>query len=366
MPSSKSIGRFGLSIALSLVMMGCIKKAPGDPLATADEAEPPPLREVAARAHRHMGVALATWHFGEGRYAQIAGRTFDSLTPENEMKWETIEPRPGSFDFQAGDSLVSYAGEHSMRVRGHTLVWHNQLPAWVKGLSGESLRAAMIRHVQGVVTHYKGRIAQWDVVNEAIAEGPSGELRDSSPFSSLGPTYIDDAFRAAHEADPNAILFYNDYDIEAAGSAKSEAAFHLVERLRQSGVPIGGVGFQMHVDPRQWPSAIEIQHNMERYAALGLAVEITEMDVPVGEIPGTLAEKLLKQRQITHDIVAACVSVDKCSGVTFWGLNDEVSWLSDPTWGRLRGRPPHLPLPFDADNRPKPMYFGILEALQGR
>lgn len=355
----------GLAIALPLAMLGCIKKESVDPQATAGEAVPLPLREVALRAKRHVGVALATWHFGEGRYAQVAGRTFDSLTPENEMKWDSTEPRPGSFDFGAGDSLVAYATENAMRVRGHTLVWHQQLPAWASGLSGEGLHAAMIRHVQGVVGHFKGKIAQWDVVNEAIAEGASGELRGDSPFSALGPTYIEDAFRAARDADPNVMLFYNDYDIEAPGSPKSEAAYHLLERLKQAGVPVDGVGFQMHVDPRHWPSASEIQHNMERYAALGLAVEITEMDVPVGEIPGTPADKLQKQREITHDIVAACVAVDKCSGVTFWGLNDEYSWLSDPKWGRLRGRPPHLPLPLDADYRPKPMYFGVLDALQG-
>lgn len=355
-----------MATLLSLGMLGCIKKAITDPQAGATEAGPPPLRELGARANRHIGVALATWHFGDGRYAQVAGRTFDSLTPENEMKWETTEPRPGSFDFAAGDTLVAYAAEKAMRVRGHTLVWHQQLPAWVKGLSGQQLRDAMIRHIRGVVGHYKGKVAQWDVVNEAIAEGPSGQLRSETPFAALGPTYIDDAFRAAREADPGAKLFYNDYDIEGAGSPKSEAAFRLVERLKQSGAPIDGVGFQMHVDPRQWPSAAEIQHNMERYGALGLAIEVTEMDVAIGEIPGALAEKLQRQREITHDIVAACVAVEKCTGLTFWGLNDEYSWLSSPEWGRLRGRPPHLPLPLDADNRPKPMYFGILDALQGR
>lgn len=366
MARSMSMGWFGVVLILPVAMVGCIKKSSLDPDPTAAKPAAPPLRDAAALAHRRVGVALATWHFGDGRYARVAAKNFDSLTPENEMKWDTIEPRPGSFDFRAGDALVAYAAENAMRVRGHTLVWHQQLAEWVKGLSGEPLHAAMIRHVQGVVGHYKGKVAQWDVVNEALAEGASGELRAESPFFSLGPSYIEDAFRAAHEADPNALLFYNDYDIEAAGSPKSDAAFHLLERLKQTGVPVDGVGFQMHVDPRHWPTAAEIRSNMERYAALGLDVEITEMDVPVGEIPGTPADKLQKQREITHDIVAACVAVAKCTGITFWGLNDEYSWLSDPHWGRLRGRPPHLPLPFDADYQPKPMYFGIIDALQGR
>jgi endo-1,4-beta-xylanase len=324
------------------------------------------LREVAARAHRHLGTAVATYHFDDPGYRPAAAATFDSLTPENEMKWQTVEPRPGTFNFGAGDALVAFATAHRMRVRGHTLVWHNQLAPWAKALSGDALHAAMIRHIQGVAGHFKGRIAQWDVVNEAIAEGDSGALREDSPFTPLGPTFIDDAFRAAHEADPQALLFYNDYDIEAPDAPKSQAAYALVKRLKESGVPIHGVGFQMHVDPRHWPSADEMRTTFERFAALGVAIEITEMDVPIGEIPGTREEKLERQKALTHDIVAACVGVPQCTGITFWGVTDKYSWLASPEWGRLRGRGPHDPLPLDDNYAPKPMYWGIAEALDSK
>jgi endo-1,4-beta-xylanase len=320
------------------------------------------LREAAARAHRYIGAAVATYHFGDPGYRPAAARSFDSLTPENEMKWGAVEPQPGAFHFDAGDALVAFATEHGMRVRGHTLVWHNQLAPWAKALSGDELHAAMIRHIHGVAGHFRGHIAQWDVVNEAIAEGESGALRESSPFTALGPTFIDDAFRAAHEADPEALLFYNDYDIEAPGSAKSEAAYALVKRLKESGVPIHGVGFQMHVDPRHWPSGAEIRRTFERFAALGLAIEVTEMDVPIGEIPGTYEEKLARQKALTLDIVSACVAVPQCTGITVWGVTDRYSWLATPEWGRLRGRLPHDPLPLDGDYAPKPMYWGIAEA----
>ncbi|MES1164226.1 MAG: endo-1,4-beta-xylanase [Verrucomicrobiota bacterium] len=352
---------------------GCLRPAGTEPVTAARGPSAPatglrPLREAAASSRRHVGTAFMTPHLAERAFAEVAAAQFDSLTPENEMKWEAVEPQPGKFTFAKGDALVAFAAAHAMRVRGHTLVWHSQLPAWAKALSGDPLRAAMLAHVRGVVAHWKGtgKIAQWDVVNEALSDGPGGGLRGDSPFTALGPTFLDDAFRAAHEVDPAALLFYNDYEIEWGGTAKAESAFELVQQLRARGVPIHGVGLQMHVDPRHWGTADQIRANIERYAALGLLVEITEMDVPVGEIPGSIDQKLERQRAITHDIVAACWAVDRCSGITFWGLTDKHSWLNSPRWGALRGRLPHHPLPFDAAYRAKPMLSGILDAFEGR
>jgi endo-1,4-beta-xylanase len=324
---------------------------------------PSTLRAAGSRIHRRIGTAVVTWHFDDSSYPSAAAQHFDSLTPENEMKWDSTEPQPGDFEFEAGDKLVAFAAEHGMRVRGHTLVWHNQMPGWAKSLSGSDLHAAMLRHIAGVAGHFKGRVAQWDVVNESIAEGESGALRPSSPFTPLGPTYIDDAFRAAHAADPQALLFYNDYDIEDPSTAKSEAAYRLVKHLKEAGVPIHGIGFQMHVDPRNLPPADAVRKNFERFAALGLFIEITELDVPLGELSGSRDEKLQRQKAITHDIVAACAAVPQCSGITFWGVTDKYSWLNTPEWGPLRGRPPHDPLPLDENYAPKPMYSGALEAL---
>jgi endo-1,4-beta-xylanase len=324
------------------------------------------LRPAAEAAHRRVGTALMSTRLDDSRVRTLVAHNFDSLTPENEMKWETIEPAPGMFAWAGADKLVAFAAANGIRMRGHTLVWHSQLASWARRLPPAELRAAMVRHVRTVAARYHGKIAAWDVVNEALADGPSGQLRDDSPFTALGPSFIDEAFRAAHEADPDAQLFYNDYEIEGGGSPKSEAAFALCKRLVGAGVPISGVGLQMHVDPRHWPSAASIQRNMERYAGLGLRIEITEMDVPVGEIPGTLDQKLERQRAIAHDIVAACVSVERCAAITFWGLTDHDSWLEDPHWGALRGRGPHRALLFDGAYRPKPMVLGVLDALGGR
>lgn len=307
-----------------------------------------------------------SFHVTNSKLAPLAARSFDSVTPENEMKWYASEQRPGVFAFGGADRIVAFAAANGMRVRGHTLVWHSQLAPWVKGLSGDELHAAMLRHIRGVAGHFKGKIAQWDVVNEALADGDSGALRADSPFTALGPTFIDEAFRVAHETDPGAQLFYNDYEIEGVGSAKSEAAFALCKRLKSAGVPIAGVGFQMHVDPRHWPSTADIRRNIERYVALGLLVEITEMDVPIGALPGDHDAKLRRQREIGHDIVAACVAVDGCTGVTFWGVRDSDSWLASPEWAKLRGPGPHDPLLFDRDLRPKPILTGVIDAFAGR
>jgi endo-1,4-beta-xylanase len=360
----------GLALSCLLAMLAaaaCIiqRPAPPSPLAGSGGGAAP-LRSAAEAAHRRLGTALMSGRLDDARVRNLVALNFDSLTPENEMKWGTIEPRPGVFSFAAGDKLVAFAGEHGIRMRGHTLVWHSQLPSWVPGLPPDELRAAMVNHVRGVVEHYKGKVAAWDVVNEAIADGPSGELRADSPFTPLGPTFIDAAFRAAHQVDPDAQLFYNDYEIEGEGSAKSDAAFALCKRLLDTGVPIAGVGLQMHVDPRHWPTAESIRRNMERYAAIGLRIEITEMDVPVGEIAGTMDDKLQRQRAIAHDIVAACVAVERCAAITFWGLTDRDSWLEDPHWGALRGRGPHRALLFDSALRPKPIVLGVLDAFARR
>jgi endo-1,4-beta-xylanase len=349
---------------------GCVGRAVQRPARPAVQTvrwtDVTPLCEAGARVHRRIGTALMSRHLANPRLRALVATDFDSLTAENEMKWQATEPQPGVFALAAGDRLVAFATEHGMRVRGHTLVWHSQLAGWVKTLSGDALREAMNRHIGTLVSHWRGRVAQWDVVNEVLADGSEGKLRET-PFLKLGETYLDEAFRTAHAADPQALLFYNDFAIEAGqGDPKSDAAYRLCARLLAAGVPMHGIGMQMHVDPRHWPSATAIQRNFERFAGLGLVVEITELDVPVGEIPGSRDEKLRRQRTLAHDIVAACLKVPRCTGITLWGASDAVSWLNTARWSGLRGRGPHDPLAFDENLAPKPMYFGILDALSGR
>lgn len=355
-------------LSLGVALEGCrLKKKVQDPAAAGVSApgaapapEAPPLRDAAAKHGRKIGVALATWFFDHPHYAEVARRQYDSLTAENEMKWYAVEPQPGQFDFKGGDRLVSFAKENGMRVRGHTLVWHNQLAPYVKRLTGDDLDRAMLSHVTKTVEHYKGQIEQWDVVNEAV--GDDGELRKDSPFTPLGRGYIEAAFKAAHAADPSAKLYYNDYDIEDLEWPKSQGAYRLVKALKDAGVPIHGMGFQVHVDPRRWPTSEAMQKTFERFAALGLDIELTEIDVPVGELPGTLEQKLAAQKEIVRGVVRACLAVPRCTGMTIWGLTDRHSWLASPEWARLRGNGPHLALPFDENYHAKPMHAGILEA----
>ena len=348
---------------------GCVVPRPPADTVSKDSAagtENPPLRAAAEAAHKRIGTALMSGRLNKPAARALVSRQFDSLSPENEMKWAFVEPLRGVFAFTAGERLVAFAEQNGMRMRGHTLVWHQQLAGWAKQLKGDALRAAVAEHIAGVAGHWRGRIGAWDVVNEALADGDSGSLRADSPFTALGPDFIDQAFRQAHAADPQAQLFYNDYEIEGVGAAKSEAAFALCKRLKEAGAPITGIGFQMHVDPRRWPPAEAIRANIARYAALGLLVEFTEMDVPVGELPGTAEQKLDGQRKIAHDIVATCVAEPACTAVTFWGLTDRDSWLNAPQWTKLRGDGPHRPLLFDADMHPKPVVQGLLDAFAGR
>lgn len=354
---------------LMLATVACVVPRPPADTVGKDSAagsENPPLRAAAEAAHKRIGTALMSGRLNNPAARALASRQFDSLSPENEMKWAFVEPLRGVFAFAAGDRLVAFAAQNGMRMRGHTLVWHQQLAGWAGQLKGDQLRAALAEHIAGVAGHWRGQIGAWDVVNEALADGESGSLRPDSPFTALGPDFIDQAFQQAHAADPQAQLFYNDYEIESVGVAKSEAAFALCKRLKEAGVPITGIGFQMHVDPRRWPPPEAIRANIARYAALGLLVEFTEMDVPLGELPGTAAQKLDAQRKLTHDIVATCVAEPACTAVTFWGLTDRDSWLNQPQWAQLRGEGPHRPLLFDADMHPKPVVQGLLDAFAGR
>jgi len=353
----------GLGVGACIVQKGVpVASVGGDASAPAG----PSLRETAEKTHRYVGTAIMSGRLANAKAKALIAREFNSLSPENEMKWESIEPQPGQFQFEPGDKLVAFAEQNGIRMRGHTLVWHSQLAPWVQGLKGDALRTAMAKHVAAVAGHFAGRIGQWDVVNEALADGDNGGLRDDSPFTGLGEGFIGEAFKLAKQADPKAQLIYNDYEIEGVGPAKAEAAFQLCKRLKEAGIPIDGVGFQMHVDPRKWPSAEEIRNNVARYAALGLIVEFTEVDVPVGELTGSIEEKLKQQSTIAHDIVGACMAVDKCTGITFWGLADPDSWLNDPKWGKLRGKLPHYPLLFNANLQAKPIVAGVTDAFGGK
>jgi endo-1,4-beta-xylanase len=306
---------------------------------------------------RLVGAAVQASLLADPSYASVAARHFSWITPENEMKWGQIERTRGAPNYGPADAIVSFAQDRAIRIRGHALVWHSDTPAWFEGLSNSDASLALSSHIRATAGRYRGQLAAWDVVNEAIADGASG-LRDTVYLRKLGAGYIADAFRLAREADPTALLFYNDYGAEGLGR-KSDDVYSLVSGLLRDGVPIDGVGLQMHLDATARPSTADIAANMRRLAALGLLVNISEMDVRVARVAGSTAQKLDEQGRVYRDVVTACVAEPKCHAITFWGFTDRHSWI-DQTFGA------DDPLPFDENYRVKPAYTGVADALRGR
>jgi endo-1,4-beta-xylanase len=299
------------------------------------------LGAAAAARGRYFGAAVAAGHLGEADYAAVLDREFSAVTPENEMKWDATEPSPGSFNFGNADRIVSHARGLGMRVRGHTLVWHSQLPGWVGGLDTNNLRSAMTNHINQLMGHWRGQIMAWDVVNEAFEE--NGTRRNSVFQQRLGNGYIEEAFRAARAADPNAKLCYNDYNTDGQ-NAKSNAVFAMVQDFRNRGVPIDCVGFQSHFNA-QSPVPGDYQQNLQRFANLGVDVQITELD-----IEGSGTAQADNFRRVTQ----ACLAVSRCTGMTVWGVTDKYSWRAQGT-----------PLLFDGNYAKKPAYDAVLAAFNG-
>ncbi|MFC7844369.1 endo-1,4-beta-xylanase [Streptomyces sp. NPDC057382] len=298
------------------------------------------LGAAAAQSGRYFGTAIASGKLGDSAYTSIASREFNSVTAENEMKIDATEPQRGQFNFTAADRVFNWAVQNGKQVRGHTLAWHSQQPGWMQSLGGSQLRQAMIDHINGVMAHYKGRIAQWDVVNEAFADGSSGARRDSN-LQRTGNDWIEVAFRTARAADPAAKLCYNDYNIENWTWAKTQGVYNMVRDFKQRGVPIDCVGFQAHFNSGS-PYNSNFRTTLQSFAALGVDVAVTELDIQ-GAPASTYAS-------VTND----CLAVPRCLGITVWGVRDTDSWRSGDT-----------PLLFNGDGSKKPAYTAVLNALNG-
>ncbi|MFC8536147.1 endo-1,4-beta-xylanase [Streptomyces sp. NPDC057249] len=286
-------------------------------------------------------------------YRAKAASEFSSVTPENVMKWEVVEPNRGQYDWKAADELVDFARANGQLVRGHTLLWHNQLPAWLTtgDFTADELRAILRKHITDEARHFKGRIWQWDVVNEAFNE--DGTLRDSIWLQKLGPGYIADAFRWAHAADPKAKLFINDYNIEGV-NAKSTALYDLVAKLRKQHVPIHGVGIQGHLSV-QYNAPHDIAENMKRFDDLGLETAITEADVRI-PMPSD-STKQEAQAEGYDVLLRGCLLTRKCTDFTVWGFTDTYSWVPDTFEGEGAANL------FDEDYKAKPAYFALRDDL---
>jgi endo-1,4-beta-xylanase len=319
--------------------------------------DPDPLRNAAAAARKWVGAAVQSSLLqNDPTYAAVFAKHFDYVTAEYEMKWDPVQRQPGVFDFSGADQVVGFAETHGMNVKGHALVWHAATPAWVEELSPPELQIALEDHIRTVVGRYRGRVAVWDVVNEAIDDSTGG-LRDTLFLQGLGPGYIAQAFRLAREADPEALLVYNDYGAERL-NRKSDAVYELVKGLKEGGVPIDGVGLQMHVDATRTPPVGEVAANMARLADLGLLVNISEMDVRIRGLGGATTSRLQRQREVYRDLVGACVAQPRCDTVTFWGFTDAHSWI-DSFFAE------DDPLLFDEQYQAKPAFFGVEDALRG-
>jgi endo-1,4-beta-xylanase len=291
---------------------------------------------AAERGGRYFGAAVAANKLNDSTYVGILNREFNSLTPENEMKWDATEPSRGSFNYTNGDRIANHGISQGMKVRGHALLWHSQEPGWAQSLSGATLRSAMMNHVTQVATHFRGKIHSWDVVNEAFADGGGGGRRDSN-LQRTGNDWIEAAFRAARAADPNAKLCYNDYNTDGI-NAKSTGIYNMVADFRNRGVPIDCVGFQSHLS-NSVPG--DYQANLQRFANLGVDVQITELDISGSN-----------QANVYASVVRSCLAVSRCTGITVWGIRDSDSWRTGQN-----------PLLFDASGNKKPAYTSTLNAL---
>ncbi|MEU7018314.1 non-reducing end alpha-L-arabinofuranosidase family hydrolase [Streptomyces sp. NPDC046385] len=298
------------------------------------------LGTQAAPSGRYFGTAVAAGRLGDPAYTAIADREFNMITPENEMKWDAIEPSRGHFSFGPADRIVDRALARGQRLRGHTTVWHSQLPSWVGSIrDARTLRSVMNRHITTEMTHYKGKIYAWDVVNEAFADGGSGQLRSSVFQKVLGNGFIEEAFRTARAADSSAKLCYNDYNIENWSDAKTQGVYRMIKDFKSRGVPIDCVGFQSHFGTGGPPASFRT--TLAGFAALGVDVQITELDIA--------------QASPTHyaNAVGTCLAVTRCTGITVWGVRDSDSWRSGES-----------PLLFDNNGKPKPAYTSVMNALK--
>jgi endo-1,4-beta-xylanase len=324
------------------------------------------LKEAGACSGRLIGTAIATSHLNEAAYVTTL-REHNYATAENEMKWDSLEPNKGAFNYANADQFVNFAEQNGMKIKGHTLVWHLQLPNWVTSMNDpDDVRAAMTNHIKTIIGHYKDRIKDWDVVNEAF-ENPNDWPDENTPtyrnsvfYRVLGKSFVDDAFKAAREADPTAKLIYNDFRSEGL-QPKSNAVYEMVKSMVERGIPIDAVGLQTHLGtPNSKPPIADVIANMKRIADLGLEVMISEMDSHCcdGESPESQATRF-------HDIVAACLDQPACTAITFWGTTDKYSWLN--TWNELDcgGRKPSGLL-WDDNYQKKPVYTGVMNALLGK
>ena len=325
------------------------------------------LKDAAAKRGIRFGAAVQSGYIaGEPAYATTLAREFSMVEPEWEMLWSAIQPTQGRPEnFTGADAIVAYAARNNLPVRADHLVWHQSLPAWLTNgnFTADQLNGILRDHIFAVAGHYAGKVHSWEVVNEAVADSGAG-LRNSiwnnQPGINLsGIAWIEKAFKWAHEADPKALLFYNDYNTDDI-SAKSDYVYNMVKQMLADGTPIHGVGLQMHLTNNIfYPNAAGLESNIKRLTDLGLQVVITEMDVrlPADAAQNASARDLDIQSQLYGRVVTACIKFPLCTGIQTWGISDKHSWIPSTFPGTGAG------LLFDVNYQPKSAYSAVLDAL---
>ena len=308
-----------------------------------------------------IGVAVNISELNnDAKYREIVTSQFNSITPGNAFKPDALHPSENVFDFAIADDLVAFAMQNDKRIHGHTLLWHNQLPIWMNDFSGNKSAwiAMMKNHIQTVVAHFGNSVSGWDVVNEAFED--NGDFRENIWYKNIGEDYIKLAFEFAHEANPNAFLFYNDFNI-AQKSKKCEAIVSHFEKLKSEGVPVHGIGLQLHIYTST-PSDKAIEKATETIAKAGFLIHFSEIDISMnlsGNSMNLTENKLQKQGQKMKTVtdIFQTIPANQQYGITVWGVSDSDSWIPS-----FFGREDY-PLLYDTNYEPKLMYCGFREGL---
>ena len=347
-------------LALAVCWLGC---SSSDPASVEPDPEPSGeytgLKTVASYP---VGVALQSRRLTSTPHRGIVERVFSSITAEYEMKMEPLSTGPGTYAWGGADALVNYAEAQGIQVHGHTLVWHQTTPSWLENFCGDdaAFEEAVRDYLTTVMQRYQGKVVSWDVVNEAFEDG-TGALRNSVFRRRMGPDFLARLFQYAREADPDVLLFYNDYGT-IWDTQKRAAMLAMIDDFQARGIPLDGVGLQVHIT-YNWPPLSNIIDTMDELVRRGLKIHLSELDVranPDGDLTTLTASRSQAQKARVKALVSAFQALppENRFAITLWGLRDPESWLID-FWGN-----PEWPLLFDANYRPKPAYDGFLEALQ--
>lgn len=318
-----------------------------------------PLRKLASRRGLLLGTAFANHALNtDPEYGNILARQFNCLVGENNMKMDLIQATRGQFDFREADAMMEFAARHDMKVRSVPLVWHDALPAWAmkKTFYRNEALAILKDHIFTMMGHFRGRVFAWDVLNEGLNDKGPGLREKSVWYQSIGPDYVEKVYHWAHEADPETLLFYNDYNMDGL-SPSSDRCYQWTKEMLARGVPIHGVGLQYHVQIENHPKPAAVVDNVKRFNDLGLAVHITELDV---WLPVKATEKDLQQQaDVYRGVIETALASPRCPAVVMWGFTDRYSWVHSTSNGKYDHG-----LIYDRDYRPKPAYNAIAAALQ--